>query len=146
MTADSRRDAPDRLVLVTLDECSGNVSAAWRQLSRMGWRLPSLSTFRRRVSELTAMYPVPPLRPSRGQPIAARSQPSSARDVPHAPRGDVLVIAIDVKHRDVIRSWLIPNPSRRNSGIEGTIREGLALRSHLMLDLAEFATHSNKTR
>ena len=51
----------------------------------------------------------------------------------------MLVIAIDVKHRDVIRSWLIPNPSRRDSGIEATIREGLALRSHLMLDLAEFA-------
>jgi hypothetical protein len=146
MDADSQRQASDRLILMTLDECGGNVSAAWRQLSTTDWHLPSLSTFRRRVSELTAMHPVAPPPITREQPIAARTATSSKQTESQAPRGNVLVVAIDIAHRDVIRSWLIPSPSRHDPGIETTIREGLALRSHLMLDLSEFASHGNKTR
>jgi len=56
----------------------------------------------------------------------------------------VLVVAIDVTARDVISSWVIPNPSLRSSQIQASVREALSLRSHLMLDLAEFAKHSTR--
>lgn len=139
-----RHEPPDRLVLASLDERGGNIAATWRELSALGWRVPSLSTFRRRVNQLTAMHPTPPLRPMPGQPVV-RSARSKDPSSPQKPRGDVLVVAIDVEQQDVIRSWLIPNSSRRGSAIETKIREGLALRSHLMLDLSEFASHRRDT-
>ena len=141
--AHTHHDPPDRLVLTSLDERGGNIAATWRDLSALGWRVASLSTFRRRVDQIVAVHPTAPLSPIRGKPVV-RFARSNDRSSPQKPTGDVLVVAIDVEQRDVIRSWLIPNS--RGSAIETKIREGLALRSHLMLDLSEFASHRRDTR
>jgi hypothetical protein len=145
MNADLGDDPPDRLVLGTLADHDGNVTAAWRRLANGGWRMPSLSTFRRRVARLTAIHPAPPLRPATDQPEAAGSRVPVQR-CPRTSRGDVLVVAIDVYDRDVIRSWVVPNPSRKGTELAGTVREALALRSHLMLDLSEHAASSTGSR
>jgi hypothetical protein len=142
--ADSRDQPPDRVVLTTLTDCHGNVAQAWRQLSSGGWRMQSLSAFRRRATRLLATHPapLPDVRRDTDQPASA---PSSAKPRGHQnATGDVLVVAIDVTARDVISSWVIPNPSLRSSQIQASVREALSLRSHLMLDLAEFAKHSTR--
>ena len=131
---------PDRVVLAALADSSGNVSAAWRQLSKSGWQLTSLTSFRRRANRLIAMHPNAP-EPSRHRAHSG-SPKRRGRD---GCRGDVLVVAIDVHERNVIRSWVIPNPSRRGCGLQTSIREALALRGNLMLDLSEYAAHLDGT-
>lgn len=145
MIVDLGDDAPDRVVLGTLADHDGNVTAAWRQLARAGWRMPSLSTFRRRVNRLTALHPVPPLRPD-GPSYDAIRPVRPAERCPSTSRGDVLVVAIDVYDRDVISSWVVPDPSRKGTALAGTVREALALRGHLMLDLSEYAASSKGAR
>ena len=142
-SADFAAQPTNRLVINTLTDCDGNVTATWRALIRSGWRLPSLSTFRRRVQQLTSTHPTLPL-----QSVLARHDASPPRkDVGrHTTRGDVLVVAIDVQDRDVISSWVIPDASRQGSMLAASIREALALRSHLMLDLSEYATHPKSAR
>jgi hypothetical protein len=131
---------PDRVVLGALADSGGNVSAAWRQLSKSGWQLTSLTRFRRRANRLTAMHP----NPSAPRPHRARSTGPKRRGRDGC-RGDVLVVAIDVHERNVIRSWVIPNPSRRGCGLQTSIREALVLRGNLMLDLSEYAAHPDGT-
>jgi hypothetical protein len=133
--------APDRVVLAALDDSSGNVSAAWRQLSKSGWQLTSLTSFRRRANRLISMHPNAP----EGRRDRTRSG-SPKRRHRDGCRGDVLVVAIDVHERTVIRSWVIPAPSRRGCGLHTSIREALTLRSNLMLDLSEYAAHPDGTR
>lgn len=145
MNADLGDDPPDRLVLGTIADHDGNVTAAWRRLADAGWRMPSQSTFRRRVARLTAVHPAPLPRPATDRPDAARSS-SSVQRCPATSRGDVLVVAIDVYERDVIRSWVIPDPSRNGTELAASVREALALRSHLMLDLSEYAASSKGAR
>lgn len=140
MRADEGGAPPDRVVLAALQACRGNVSAAWRQLSKSGWELTSLTTFRRRANRLTAIHP----NAAEPRPRRARSgKPDRRRD---GCRGDILVVAIDVHERDIIRSWVIPNPSRRGCELQTSIREALMLRSNLMLDLSEYAAHSEGRR
>lgn len=145
MHAEPHRDPSDRLVLTTLAARDGNVAATWQQLSRSGWRLPSLTTFRRRVHRLTAMHPAP-LPRSRHNTSGATPSDAPTQPNPQPSRGDVLVVAIDVDERDVIRSWVVPRSSRRGSQIEAAVRNALGLRSHLMLDLSEFAAHHKDAR
>jgi len=140
--ADSHGDPPDRLVLTTLTNCDGNVALTWRQLTNLGWRTRSLSAFRRRATRLLATHPVPLLARRDTKPPARAPRPDTPRSHPTA-TGDVLVVAIDVCDRDVISSWVVPNPSRKGTTLAGRVREALALRSHLMLDLSEYAA-SNK--
>ena len=141
MLADSHGEPPDRLVLTTLTNCHGNVAQTWRQLSSLGWRTRSLSAFRRRATRLLATHPAPLPARRDTKPPARAPRSDKPRSNPTA-TGDVLVVAIDVTARDVISSWVIPNPSQRSSQIQASVREALSLRSHLMLDLAEFAEHS----
>lgn len=145
MIADRGDDAPDRVVLGTLADHEGNVTAAWRRLAKAGWRMPSLSTFRRRVARLTAIHPTPLLRSRTDQPEAAESR-VPVQQCPPTSKGDVLVVAIDVFDRDVISSWVVPNPSRKGTTLAGSVRDALALRSHLMLDLSEYAASSKGAR
>ena len=141
MPVESPSEPPDRVVLAMLADCNGNVSRTWRRLSSLGWCMRSLSAFRRRATRLLATHPAPLPARRDTKPPARAPRSDKPRGHPTAP-GDVLVVAIDVTARDVISSWVIPNPSRRSSQIHASVREALSLRSHLMLDLAEFAEHS----
>lgn len=145
MLPNFNRDAPDRRVLTSLADHHGNVTATWRELSAEGWRLPSLSTFRRRVNQLTAIHPTPPLRPH-GPSFDGIRPVHPVERCPSTSRGDVLVVAIDIYDRDFVGSWVVPNPSRNGTTLAGSVREALALRSHLMLDLSEFAASSKGAR
>lgn len=132
-------DAPDRVVLMALADCGGNVSAAWRRLSTLGWQAQSLSTFRRRVKELAAKHCA--CDPADRAGLVAAPRPIGGGQPFEGRRGDVIVVAIDLCDCDVIRSWLIPNPPRHGSSLAAKVRDALALRSRLMLDLSEFAAH-----
>jgi hypothetical protein len=142
---DRNDDPPDRLVLDALSDQDGNVAAVWRHLTRSGWRMPSLSTFRRRVKQLTSIHPTPPLRPHGRLSDGIRPVRPVER-CPSTSRGDVLVVAIDIYDRDFVGSWVLPNPSRNGTMLAGSVRDALALRSHLMLDLSEFAASSKGAR
>jgi len=134
MPADKGAQPTDRVVLATSPTATGTFPRMATAIALM-LELRIVDDHPSRRTNQLADHPTP-LKPREPQAHSGRAAKRRGhRDC----RDDVLVVAIDVHERAIIRSRVIPNRSPRGCGPQTSIRQALELSSDLMLDLSEHA-------